>query len=82
MTIIVKFVACFKKYAPYLPEVIDHPHRAEMSRKSDFVVLDLLDKSNNTSEDMISILEHIHMNYIGHTSDDNQKVIQKKVGLF
>lgn len=28
---------------------------------------------------MISILEHIHMNHIAHTSDDNQKVIQKKV---
>lgn len=26
--IIVKYVACFKKYAPYLPEIIDHPHRA------------------------------------------------------
>lgn len=50
-----------------------------MSRKSNFVVLDLLDKIGNKSEDVISILEHIHMNYIAHTSDDNPKVIEKKV---
>lgn len=39
----------------------------------------MLDKSENISEDMISILEHILMNYIAHTSDNNQKVIIRKV---
>lgn len=29
---------------------------------------------------MISILDHIHINYIAHTSDDNPKVIQKVFG--
>lgn len=50
-----------------------------MFRKFDFVVLDLLDKSENKSEDMIFILEYIYMNYIVYILDDNLKVIQKKV---
>ena len=32
--------------------------------------LDLLDKSENKSEDMISILEHIHDKFIPRTDDD------------
>jgi hypothetical protein len=79
MKIIVKYVECFKRYAPYLPEVIHHPHLDEMSRKSDFAVLDLLDKSENKSEDMITILEHIHANYIAHTQGESPRVIKKKV---
>lgn len=79
MKIIVKYVECFKRYAPYMPDVIHHPHLDEMSRKSDFVVLDLLDKSENKSEDMITILEHIHAKYIAHTQEENPKVIKKKV---
>lgn len=46
-----------------------------MFRKFDFVVLDLLDKSENKSEDMIFILEYIYMNYIVYILDDNLKVI-------
>lgn len=79
MKIIVKYVACFKKYVLYLLEVIDYFYRVEMFRKFDFVVLDLLDKSENKSEDMIFILEYIYMNYIAYILDDNLKVIQKKV---
>lgn len=30
------------------------------SKKFNFSILDLLDKSDNKSEDMITILEHIH----------------------
>ena len=58
--VLVKYVPFFKKYEPYLPKFLQHPHLQEMSKKSDFVILDLLDKSENKSEDMISILEHIH----------------------
>lgn len=79
MKIIVKYVACFKKYVLYLLEVIDYFYRVEMFRKFDFVVLDLLDKSENKSEDMIFILEYIYMNYIAYILDENLKVIQKKV---
>lgn len=79
MKIIVKYVVCFKKYVLYLLEVIDYFYRVEMFRKFDFVVLDLLDKSENKSEDMIFILEYIYMNYIAYILDENLKVIQKKV---
>lgn len=79
MKIIVKYVVCFKKYVLYLLEVIDYFYRVEMFRKFDFVVLDLLDKSENKSEDMIFILEYIYMNYIVYILDENLKVIQKKV---
>lgn len=77
MKIIVKYVVCFKKYVLYLLEVIDYFYRVEMFRKFDFVVLDLLDKSENKSEDMIFILEYIYMNYIAYILDE--RVIQKKV---
>lgn len=77
MKIIVKYVVCFKKYVLYLLEVIDYFYRVEMFRKFDFVVLDLLDKSENKSEDMIFILEYIYMNYIVYILDE--RVIQKKV---
>lgn len=50
-----------------------------MFRKFDFVVLDLLDKIENLSEDMIFILEYIYINYIVYILDDNLKVIEKKV---
>lgn len=51
----------------------------ELSTKSDFVILDLLDKSENKNEDMISILEHINRNYIPHTAEEHPSVIRKKV---
>ena len=79
MKILVKHIGCFKKYADCLPDCIRHPHMDEMASKSNFVVLDLLDKNENKSEDMISILEHIHHHYIAHTADEHPKVIKKKV---
>ncbi|OWF42987.1 hypothetical protein KP79_PYT23899 [Mizuhopecten yessoensis] len=50
----------------------------ETTEKSDFVILDLLDKSENKSEDMISILELIHEHYIPKTEEDDPSVIKKK----
>ncbi|XP_041357523.1 LOW QUALITY PROTEIN: uncharacterized protein LOC121374491 [Gigantopelta aegis] len=79
MHILVKYVDCLKKYAVCLPTVIPHPHLSETSKKSDFAILDLLDKSENKSEDMISILEHIHEKYIPRTGGENPTVIRKKV---
>ncbi|KAK3103394.1 hypothetical protein FSP39_018914 [Pinctada imbricata] len=79
MKILVKHVGCLKKYEPYLPRHITHPYLEQMSKKSDFAVLDLLDKNENKSEDMISILEHIHKEYIPMTMDESRKVIKKKV---
>ncbi|XP_069105154.1 uncharacterized protein [Argopecten irradians] len=77
MKVLVKYLACFKKYEPHLAKHIEHPHLQEMSKKSDFAILELLEKNENKSEDMISILEHIHRNYIPSTAEDH--VIRKKV---
>jgi len=79
MHVVVKYLGCLKKYEKCLPKFIFHPHIDECSKKSDFAILDLLDKSENKSEDMISILEHIHSHYIPKTDDENPEVIKKKV---
>lgn len=79
MKVLVKYLPCFRKYEVCLPKYIEHPHIQDLSKKSDFVILDLLDKNENKSEDMISILEHIHRNYIPHTAEDQPHVIKKKV---
>lgn len=47
--------------------------------KFDFVILDLLDKSENKNEDMISILEYIYCNYIFYIVEEYFFVIRKKV---
>ncbi|VDI74704.1 Hypothetical predicted protein [Mytilus galloprovincialis] len=79
MNVLVKYVGCLKKYKGCLPKFIPHPHLNELSGKSNFAILDMLDKSENKSEDMITILEHIHANFIPRTDDENPSVIKKKV---
>jgi hypothetical protein len=70
MHVLVKYVGCLKKYDKCLPKHLPHPHIDDLSKKSDYAMLDLLDKSENKSEDMISILEHIHDKFIPRTDDD------------
>lgn len=77
--VLVKYVGCLKKYKDCVPKFIQNPHLKELAEKSNFVLLDMLDKSENKSEDMITILEHIHANYIAHTDGENPAVIKKKV---
>ena len=79
MRVLVKYIPHFKRFQSLVPKNIVHPYTSETSKKSDFAILDLLDKSENKSEDMISILEHIHEHYIAHTDDESPLVIQKKV---
>lgn len=43
------------------------------------MILDLLDKSENKNEDMISILEYIYCNYIFYMVEEFFFVIRKKV---
>lgn len=43
--VLVKHVGCLKRYSKCLPKYIDHPHILESSKKSDYAILDLLDKS-------------------------------------
>lgn len=73
-----KYVDCLKPYEACLPKYIDHPHIEETSKKTKFFIVDRLDKSENETDEMISILEHIHENYIAHTEDDPPTVIEKK----
>lgn len=72
-----KYIPALQSLRKCVPANIDHPYVEECSRKSNFSILDLLDKSENKSEDMISILEHIHDNYISHSQED-PKVIKKE----
>ena len=74
--IMCKHIDCLKPLAASVPPHIEHSFITEMSRKSDFIFLDLLDKSENKADEMISILQHIHENYISQNGDD---VATKKV---
>jgi hypothetical protein len=72
-------IPALKDLKKCLPSYIKHAYLEESSQKSKYVILDLLEKSENKSEDMISILEHVHENYISHTEGENLQVIKKKV---
>lgn len=77
--VLVKHVGYLKRYSKCLPKYIDYPHILVSTKKSDYAILDLLDKSENKSEDMISILQHVHQMYIHHTDDDHPLVMKRKV---
>ena len=79
MHVLVKYLPCFHEYESLIPSVINHPHMTETSGRSDYALLDLLDKSENKNDEMICILKHIHDNYISHTEDEDPTVIKKKV---
>lgn len=79
MRVLTKYVDCLKEYSTSIPDHISHPHMKETSNMSKFYILDLLDKSENKSDEMISILEHVHENYIPHTDEQPECVIEKKV---
>lgn len=74
----VKHIKCLKPFKKSVPNFIDHRYVKEISQKSQFCVLDLLNLSENKMEEMISILQHIHENYISHTDDNPPSVIRKK----
>lgn len=75
--VLVKHIKCLKPFKKSVPNFIDHRYVKELSQKSQFCVLDLLNKSENKMEEMISILQHIHENYIPHTDDNPPSVIRK-----
>lgn len=77
--ILCKYVKCLQPFEKCLPEYIDHPFIKELSMKSEYRIMDLLDKSENKSDEMISILEHIHKKYIPHTDENPPGVIDKVV---
>lgn len=79
INVLVKYAGCLKKYKDCVPKFIPNPHLKELAESSNLVLLDMLDKSENKSEDMISILVHIHANCIAHTDGENPAVMKKKV---
>ena len=78
MKVLVKYLPCFRRFQSLISKYVIHPYMTQTAKKSDYAILDLLDKSESKSEDMISILEHIHEHYIAHSEDESPLVIKKK----
>ena len=55
LKVVTKYIDCLKPYEGSVPKYLDHPHIEETSKKTNYFIVDLLDKSENKSEDMISI---------------------------
>ena len=65
MEAMVKYVPCMQHMKEAVPKFISHPNINEMSLKSQHLILDLLDKNENKSDDMIDIMRKVHT-YIPH----------------
>ena len=70
----VPFLVDFK-----IPDVIDHPFLEEMKKKSTFYVLDLLEKNENKSDEIIDILHWIHQNFVPCTEEDHPEALERIV---
>ena len=79
LKVVTKYSDCLKPYEGSVPKYLDHPHIEEISKKSNYFIVNLLDKSKNKSEVMISILEHIHENYLALTENDPPTIKKKRV---
>lgn len=77
--VLCKYVSWLKPFNECIPECIQHKYMTELSQKSEYRVLNLLDKSENKSEDMISILQDIHDKCVARTDDTSPDVIGKLV---
>ena len=77
--VLVNYIDSLKPYADSVPEVIEHAHMNEMAQKSKFALLELLEKNENKTDDMISILEHVHEHYVAKTDDEFPRVVERKV---
>jgi hypothetical protein len=77
--ILCKHVKCLQQFESSVPDCIEHPYMDEMCKKSEYRIMDLLDKSENKSDEMISILQHIHTHCVAHSDEKPTKVIEKIV---
>ncbi|XP_064609239.1 uncharacterized protein LOC135473320 [Liolophura sinensis] len=59
-----QFATCLKQFWDFVPKCIPHPHVTEMAKKTDNVLLDILEKNENINTDMIDILNHIYEQYV------------------
>lgn len=69
--VLVKYVDTLKKYKLCIPEYIFQPQLYMSYEKSDYAIIDLLDKSENRSEEMIDVLQYSHDKYIARSDADN-----------
>lgn len=72
-------IHCLKKFRSCIPDCIEHKYMNELSKESEFRVMDLLDKSENKSEDMISILQSVHKYCVAHSDEVPPTVIERVV---
>ncbi|KAK3086018.1 hypothetical protein FSP39_012234 [Pinctada imbricata] len=79
MQVLVKHVDTLRKYTPFIPQFISHEHIDASCRKSDYAIIDLLNKSENKSEEMIEILEYVHDKCIGKSDEETQAHLKMRV---
>jgi len=60
-----------------VPKYIDHPYVKEMSVKSEFMVLDLMDKNESKAADMIDIAKYVHSFVPAHEVSDSHDIIER-----
>lgn len=72
-------IHCLKQFRACIPDCIEHRYMNELSKESEFRVIDLLDKSENKSEDMISILQSVHKYCVAHSDEVPPTVIERVV---
>ena len=65
MESLAKFVPFFQHLKEDIPKFIEHEHVEEMSKKSEHLIFDLLDKNESKGDDMIDILRSVHA-YVPH----------------
>ncbi|KAK3108923.1 hypothetical protein FSP39_018735 [Pinctada imbricata] len=79
MQVLVKHIDTLRKYTPFIPQFISHEHIDASCRKSDYAIIDLLNKSENKSEEMIEILEYVHDKCIGKSDEETQLHLKMRV---
>ncbi|XP_069128258.1 uncharacterized protein [Argopecten irradians] len=76
---VTEHVTFLKQYAYLVPSCLEHKYMEEMSKKSEYMLCELIDRSENDSEGIITILNRIQQKFVPHTHGTKPKVIQNIV---
>ena len=79
---LVNHIGFMQKYSRSLPHYINHPYVKESKQKSQFLMADLLDESETTSNGMLNIIKHTQKQYVPHLLEGvglHPKVVSKTV---
>ena len=76
MEVLVQNFTFLKEFKKAVPQYINHDYVDEMSKKTTYNVLELLDKNESKSDDMIDILQTIHKYVPTIQGDDGKNVIE------